>query len=342
MSPGGAYDHHSEYQMRAAQSESDLTGAIAAQIVPDEKRGSVVFADYGCAQGRVSNVLLRVALERLRAAHPDFPVCVYHNDLLSNDWAGLLTRLRDEDSYLRLAGGPITPLVSATSFYQPVTPRHIVDLGISFAAVQWLAAPGPAGSGSALYFDQLEGAARNEMAAQAHADWTRFLDLRARELAPGGRMVIDVMCVPDGGVAAGHDLWRAVRATCIDLAAEGLLDRDRLDDYVIPVYERSVEEARQPFDKEIGQRLQLDDFDVRAVPNPITDRYRSDGDAAAFARDFVGFFRAWSEPSIRFGLGLNDITVAELYRRVEARIHAEVDAFSFEVHTMIAVISRHD
>jgi hypothetical protein len=342
MAHGGFYDHHSEYQMRGALSHAELVRAAADRIAPDAARVAVVMADYGCAQGRVSNALIRVALERLRGAHPEVPVFVYHNDLLTNDWPALIEHLRAEDSYLRIEGGPITPLLSAVSFYEPVTPPRIVDLGLSFAAVQWLSGPGPAGCGTALYFDQLEGAPRHAMAAKAHADWTRFLDLRADELAPGGRLVLDMMGVPEDGRAAGHDLWRHMRLICAGLSDEGRIDPDRLDRYVLPVYERSLDEVRRPFEEAVGRRLRLEDVALRAVGNPMADRFREDGDASAFARDFTAFVRAWSEPSLTEALGPTGATVDELYRRLESQLRHDARDFVFEVHAITAVIERRD
>lgn len=342
MEGGGAYDRHNEYQERGALAHADLIAAAAGEIVPDLARGSVVLVDYGCAQGKVSNPLIRTAIERLRRSHRDVPVQVYHNDLLANDWAALFARLRTDESYLNVAGGPVTPLVSATSFYQPVTPRGIVDLGLSFAAIQWLSAPGPRGCGSALYFDQLEGAARARMAEQAHADWTRFLTLRTDELAPGGRLVIDMMGVSEGGRSAGHQAWQLVRAVCEELTREGRLDAARLDDYVLPVYERSAEEARRPFEEAIGTRLRLERLELVPVQDPFMQRYRSDGDAAALAEGFVGFFRAFSEPSLRDGLGLDGEAIEDLYHRLASRVEAAAAGFAFDIHALTMVISRID
>jgi SAM-dependent methyltransferase len=342
MEGGGVYDHHNEYQMRGGLLHADLIATAASEILPDDRRGSVVLVDYGCAQGRVSNPLIRTAIERLRRAYPDVPVQVYHNDLLTNDWASLFDRLRSEDSYLTVAGGPVTPLVSATSFYEPVAPRGIVDLGLSFAAIQWLSSPGPRGCGSALYFDQLEHGPRAEMARQAHADWTRFLERRADELAPGGRLVLDMMGVPDGGTAAGHQAWQLVRDICEGMQRDGLLEAARLDDYVLPVYERSADEVRRPFGEAIGARLRLEHLALVPVRSPFTERYRADGDAGALAVGFVGFFRAFSEPSLRDGLGLDDGAVEELYRRLAERIEAAAAGFVFDVHALTLVISRID
>lgn len=338
MAGGGVYDAHSDYQLRGALAADQLIGDLAADIAPRDGRG-VVLADYGCAQGRVTTALLHTALHRLRAHHPDVPVAVYHNDRLDNDWQALLERLRDPASYLHLPGGPITPLISATSFYQPVTPPGVVDLGISFAAAQWLAEPGPAGTGSALYFDQLAPAAGDAMAAQAAADWKRFLALRADELAPGGRLVVNLMCAPDGAVA-GHDLWAITREVCAALADEGRIDRARLDGYVIGVYERSVDEVRQPFGADLAARLDLLDLTVTPVPNPIAERFHRDGDAAAFASGLTGFFRAFSEPSLTEGLALDPAATKELYGRVASRVRAAADDIRFDVTaaTIVAAV----
>lgn len=339
MTGSGDYDHHSDYQLRDARSQTSLVGAAADQIVtrPDLP---VVLADYGCAQGRVSNALVKVAVRGIRQRNPDVPICVYHNDVLANDWQTLFERLRSAGSYLSEPGGPITPLVSATSFYEPVTPLGLVDLGLSFAALQWLAAPGPPGAGPALYFDQLDPAARSAMAERAEADWTRFLRLRADELVPGGRMVLDMMGVDDGGVAAGHDAWRHVRAVAEELVAEGRLDGARLDAYVFPVYERAVDDVARPFRNGLVPGLRLEHISIAESPNPMIDRYRAGGDATALARDFVGFFRAFSEPSVREGLGLDAVTSDELYRRLRDRVEGDAGDFDFLVHVITVVVAH--
>ena len=94
MASGGVYDHHSDYQMRGAMSQAELVESIAAGLAPAGDRGGLVIADYGCAQGRVTNMLIRRAVEKIRERHPDTPLSVFHNDLLSNDWATFLGHLR--------------------------------------------------------------------------------------------------------------------------------------------------------------------------------------------------------------------------------------------------------
>lgn len=339
MTGEGDYDRHSEGQQRDAAAHADLVADAARTIEPDPERDSVVIADYGCAQGRSSNTLLELAVDAVRERDLDVPITVVHNDLLANDWSTMLAYLRAPGSYLDVAGGPITPTISATSFYEPVVPAGIVDLGISFAAVQWLAEPGPAGTGSAIYFDQLQGASRAAMAAQAHEDWTRFLRLRSAELAPGGRIVLDMMGVDADGVAAGHDAWRLARSILEELVDEGRLDASRLDGYVIPVYERTIAEARRPFDEGSVDALVLEHLSMASSVVPPIEHYRESGDRASMAADLVGFFRAFSEPSLRAELDLADDAVEELYARLQERVAAEADDFAFTVNVLTMVVA---
>lgn len=337
MTGDGDYDRHSDYQMHGGMSHADLVRTAAAAIELADRQAVIV--DYGCAQGRVSNPLIAKAIDTMREAREDLHVFVCHNDIPDNDWDGLARNLRSDDSYLRTTAGPTTPIVSATSFYSPVMPARTVDLGLSFAALQWLSAPGPAGTGSALYFDQLDGRHRSTMAARAAADWKNFIALRSRELAAGGRLVLDMMGIDSSGLAAGHDAWERVRSIVEQLVDESEIEADRLDSYVFPVYERSLEEVRAPFD-EGGADLRLDHVERTAVPNPIADAYAKDGDAARFARDTVGFIRAFAEPSLRSALELTGSGVDELFGRLTTAVERDVDTFAFDVHAVSLVLSK--
>lgn len=205
--------------MRGALSDAELVTHLSGEVVPNQDRGMLVIADSGCAQGRVSTALIRLAIDRLRSHEPELPIAVYHNDVLGNDWAALFDRLRDPRSYLHSTGGPITPLVSATSFYNPVTPPGIADLGMTFAAAQWLSQSGPRGCGSALYFDQLDGATRAQMANQAHRDWTQFLDRRARELAPAGRLLVKRLKAAEANAEQLTGVLGCYRSGCRPISA---------------------------------------------------------------------------------------------------------------------------
>lgn len=315
---------------------ADAAGRAAGAPAPE----AVVLADYGCAQGRVSNALIQAAIDEVRRAHRDLPIMVIHNDLLSNDWAGLFARLAGPDAYTATPGGPITPLASATSFYEPVAPPGSVNVALSFAAIQWLSSSGPPGTGRALFFDQLDDEGRARMAEQAHEDWTRFLSSRADELAPGGVMVLDMMGRHENGAATAHDLWEIVADVCEQTVDSGLIERARRDDFVMPLYERTLSEVRHPFDDDVGTRLRLEHLAIGDAPHPATERYARDRDADALAVQMTGFLRAFSEPTLRAALALDDRALDALYGGVEERIRDRAGRFSFVVHPITAVIAR--
>lgn len=339
MTPSGDYDDNSGYQEEGARTEEQLVVDAAAAIPIEEPRPEILIADYGCAQGRVSKRLIGLAIDRIRAANTEVPITVCHNDVLENDWGTLLRSLAAPDAYPHRSGGPIRPTIAATSFFERVTRPGIVDLGLSFAAAQWLREPGPRDAGTAIYFSQLTGAAHAAMAAQAHRDWTRFLDRRADELAPTGQLVVNMMHVPDGKVAAGDQVWGYVREICEAMADDGHIDRSRLDEYVFPVWERSTEEVMRPFSEELGERLVVDRVVVAPVPDPMAAAFAKDGDAQRYADSVCGFFRAFSEPTLRVGLGLDDGSADDLYARVSERIRGDAGRFSFAVNA-ITVVSR--
>lgn len=338
MTPAGDYDRHSRYQEAGAQAAELLVVDAAAAIPLAESRPEVLIVDYGSAQGRVSNRLIGLAIDQIRAADAEIPITVCHNDVLENDWGTLLHSLTAPDAYPHRPGGPIRPTISATTFFEPVTRPGTVDLGMSFAAAQWLSRPGPRDAGTALYFDQLEGAAREAMALQAHEDWSRFLHLRADELTPSGLLVINMMHVPDGHVAAGHQLWGYVRDICEAMANDGLIEQSRLDSYVFPVWERSTAEVLRPFSEELGQRLVVDQVVATPVPDPMAEAFARDGDASRYASSVTGFFRAFSEPTLRAGLRLDDRAGRHLYASIEERIHAAAAQFRFSVNGITVVL----
>lgn len=340
MSADGVYDRHSDYQMAGGKSHLELVSSAAQRLAQDLSGESFFIADYGSAQGRTSDPLIAEATRQVRDERPDIPIFVCHNDVVTNDWKTLFDRLAQPDSYPAKTSGPIIPMTSATSFYQPVTPPGVINLGLSFAAIQWLRHHELPGSGDALYFDQLDSEMLESLSQRARSDWARFLRLRGEELAPGGMMILDMMGVDSEGAAAGSKAWAHLSSIAAGMAREGRISSELLDGYVFPVYERSMEELLEPFEDGDIHPLHVEHAELVPVPNPLAHRYDEDNDAGRFARDSVDFVRAFSEPSLRSGLALSDETADELFSELRDRIEAEPDRFAFNVHVLTAVIVR--
>src|SRR5262249_45233454 len=84
---------------------------------------------------------------------------------------------------------------------------------------------------------------------QAEEDLVRFLECRARELVPGGRLLLaspgdtEQACVCDG-------LFDVLNDACRDLVAAGRLAREAYERLAMPCYYRTVAELLAPLERE--------------------------------------------------------------------------------------------
>jgi SAM dependent carboxyl methyltransferase len=264
------------------------------------------------------------ALETLRGRHPDRPLQAIHNDLPSSDFSELFKTASGPDGYLRL-GGAVYALAAAGSFFQQVVPSGSVDLGMCSNAAHWLREQPTPAINDGMYFCEAEGRERAAIAGQATADWLAFLEARAAELRPEGRLLVQgIGSSEDGERVSASRLLRVMWRAAADLAEEGLLDRGVLGGYVFPVYCRTAAEAAAPLgDGPLGDRLELVDQRLDEVSNPYWEEYERSGDAEAYARTYTEFVRAFAESTMLAGLfepGATGVEPAELCDRYFERL----------------------
>ena len=352
MQGGGAYDDASEYQRKtAASDETRLRDAVAQVPMPD---GAFTIVDYGAAEGRNSIHSVRTVVDAVRERDPQAAVACIHNDLLTNNWNGLFTNVASSpESYLTLDPKPAA-LAAAGSFFDEVVPPRTVQLGLSFSAAHWLREQPHMDVPGGIYFCEATGAAHVALRTQATADWQRFLECRAAELAPGGRLVVG--CVgtqveADGTeLVTARELLQLMAAVADDLVQAGRLRADAVLGYVFPVYARTVAEAVAPVagpNAPLADAFTVEVAETHAVPNPYYDRFRQDGDAAQYAHDYAAFVRAFSSSAIRDGLlapGSTgegaDALVDAFYQGMEQRVAAAPETGVFKDWTLSVVLAR--
>jgi hypothetical protein len=353
MKGGGYYDDHSEYQRAtAAGSSRFISDAIAAIALPDEA-STFVLADYGSSTGRNSVASVRAALQAVRSRRATQPIAVIHNDLVTNDWNDLFANVASADGYLTTDGPAPLPLASAVSFFEPAAPSASVQFGMSFSAAHWLRTQPSVTVPEGFYFCEATGAARSALQVQAAEDWVTFLRARAADLVPGGRLLVQTVGTDTSGaisLVTAQKLMRAMRDVAGDLAARGSLTAEAVDRYLLPVYARTVDEARAPAD---GETAPLRDvFDVIVcrtdpVANPYYDQWRQDADADAYARSYCAFVRAFTESSLRENLfepgasqGQTEAVLDEYFQRLTERFAADPERDRFEDWTLTVVLAR--
>jgi hypothetical protein len=348
MVGGGYYDAHSTFQADVAASLTALLKrAVDVLRLPDD--GKVTIADYGCGEGRNSMATIGTALTLLSGRGAVKPV-ILHNDLPTNDWAGLAANLSGATSYLR-SYPEARALFAPHGFFERVTLPGSVTLGTSGSAVHWLSRQPPGiNMPRSLYRSDAPADELAKILAQAAGDWQAFLSARAEELQPGGVLLIQMLGA-DGTTgpvrvsAAG--LLRLMNECALQLVDDGDIPKDVYAAYCFPVVPRTIDEATAPLRGALGDRLEVIHCALSFVPSPYQLMLEKTGDVAAFAKSYTAFTRAFSETSLRqgvfnFGQGDSELLADRFYGMMERALIATPEAYPFDDLTLAILLRRRD
>lgn len=304
MEGHGGYNARSAVQASGAAPELPLLEQAARDATLLPGTGPVAVADYGSSQGRNSLAPIGLAVRTLRGRlAEDRAISVIHTDLPDNDFSALFDLLdRDPGSYLK-ADAAVFASAVGRSFYDQMLPAATVTLGWSAWSVQWLSrAPLPIQDQVHVAYSRDE-PVRAAFALQAAQDWHDFLRHRARELHPGGRLVVMAMAATDNGDFGYRPVMTAMYDTLCALVAEGVVQQDEAARMVIPTYGRTRDEFAAPFAPGIGAGLTLEHLEMVEGEDTIWRDYRQTGDATAFGARWAAFSRASVLPTLARGLG---------------------------------------
>ena len=270
--------------------------------------------DMGCADGGTSLEMVRQAVGAVRARWPQRPITVVYADQPRNDYNSLfhlihgLTPLPTyldefEDVYV---------LAAATSFYRPILPAGTLDLGFSATAMHWLSRK-PCDLTTHVHMVGATGTELAAFAEQGRRDWETILLGRARELAPGGRLVLVNFGKDEAGRYLGNtggvNMFDTFNALWRRFTAEGEISGEEYVAMTFPQYYKTVEEFTQPLTDTASPvyraSLRLEQCETRVVPCPFAAEFRQHGDAARFAREYIPTLRSWTESTFLAALSLN-------------------------------------
>ena len=307
MGGEGYYDSHSAIQGNAVRQQAERLRRAVRALDLDVPELNVI--DYGCGPGRNSMAAFHAVLDEVRKQRDDLPIVAVHTDQIGNDWNDLFANIQGPDGYLK-DFDDVRLVASAGSFFEPVASAGTIDLGMSFMASHWLNGAPSLSSPGTLFFADMTGAARDEIAAIADRDWARFLRRRAEEVKSGGWLVFEAMSAikdpddPSGLAAGGHRLYRAFWQVAEGMAHDGLVDPASLDVFVFPLYFRELHEIRAPLEREddLKAAFEIVELESELIPNPYVETWRRDNDTAAYAKIYTGFARGFSESAFRHGL----------------------------------------
>jgi hypothetical protein len=185
---------------------------------------------------------------------------------------------------------------------------------------------------------------RAVFAAQALADLESFLEARAAELAPGGRLLIEVFGAGDSARTC-DGIYDALNDAVLEALDAGLIDRAGYEAFYQPVYFRTLAELTRPVaatDAPLAPLFRLERAETCEVAVPFVQEFRRSGDLGAFARSYTDFFRAFTEPVLRaaFPAPDPDRLANDVFTRAERLIRAHPERYEFHYISVAALLAR--
>ncbi|KAL3510416.1 hypothetical protein ACH5RR_029817 [Cinchona calisaya] len=170
---------------------------------------------------------------------------VFFNDHISNDFNTLFTSLPPERKYFT-AGVP-------GSFYDQLFPSSSIHFAHSSYSLQWLSKVpeklldqnSPSWNKGRIHYTGASDEVVSAYASQFEKDMGIFLKARAKEIVPGGMIVLIIPGIPDevqpSELPAGI-LFSFLGKSLLDMVNEGILNEAQIDSFNLPIYSASPRE----------------------------------------------------------------------------------------------------
>jgi len=261
------------------------------------------FSDMGCADGGTSLDLWRSVTKHCRHRNAN-DIQIVYADQPRNDFnalVGILHGLTQFKSYLDEQPN-VHAIESGASFYQPILPANSLHLGFSATAMHWLRRT-PGNLSNHVHMVGADGDELRAFALQGREDWATILLHRARELKPGGRLVLVNFCRDEQGQYLGNtggvNMFDNFNANWQSFLADGVITEQEYQAMTLPQYYNTVEEFSAPLidSKSDVYRsgLRLESIETAVVPCPFAEDYKTHGNAEQFAKAYIPTIRSWNE-----------------------------------------------
>ncbi|GJN02832.1 hypothetical protein PR202_ga20219 [Eleusine coracana subsp. coracana] len=297
----------------------DLWAGTAATLPP-----SIGIADLGCSSGPNTLFLVTVAIDAVRhrcaaAGSPCPEFRVYLNDLPDNDFNAVFRQLpaflqrqpepSDQPGNVFIFGAP-------GSFYGRLFPAASLYLVCSSYSLHWLSrVPRELTTGELVNRGNIcagrtsSPAVIYAYARQFSTDLTLFLSSRAVEVVAGGWVLVSIKGrstrdMSSEGCAMNDHPNRVLN----DMAAQGLVDAEKLESYNTPVYDPCAEEMREIVDAEGSfEIVNMESYETAVA-----------GSSTLTPAGFARTMRAVHESMLARHFGPDGIDMADFVRTAEA------------------------
>jgi hypothetical protein len=347
MKGHGFYNEHSRPQQNADSLGLPLLERAVGEMTVLHGAEPAAVADFGAAQGRNSLEPMRLAVEKLRRrTRVSTPILVIHTDLPQNDFASLFALVEaSPESYLRGVEN-VFALAAGKSFYERIFPDGYLSLGWTAISVHWLSKV-PCDIPDHVYAQRAGHVVRKAYAEQASEDWRRFLGHRARELRPGGELIVVAVTTDDNGNIGGESLMDLTNDPALAMVEAGLIRPEEYTRMNMPAYHRTMEEFTEPLRSgTLTEDLILKEGVRTKFSDQLWPEYEQRGDTSAFAASYTEFMRAFTEAPLFAGLDA-DRTPAdrerlanEYFKRMRDLIEANPKRARWDWHVALLHVAK--
>jgi hypothetical protein len=233
---------------------------------------------------------------------PNRAISVFHIDQPSNDFNSLFEVLDADPNRYGVDEPEVYSAAIGKSFYEKVLPSGSVHLGWSSYAAVWLSRV-PALIPGHFISIRSTGTVHAEFERQAAQDWEAFLTLRARELRPGGQLVVVLPGIADDGSVGLEPIFDHADAALEEMVADGAITSEERSRMTLRAHPRRKRDLLAPFERTGEfQQLTVEDFAMSEVSDAAWDQYACDGDKDALTTKRTLFFRSIFVPSLACAL----------------------------------------
>jgi cyclopropane-fatty-acyl-phospholipid synthase len=161
---------------------------------------------------------------------------------------------------------------------------------------------------------------------------------------PGGKLLIEVFGAGDSARTC-DGIYDALNDAVLELLAAGAIDREGYETYYQPVYFRTIDELTALVTGP-GARLaplfRLDRAETYQVEVPFVEEFRHSGDAAAFARSYTDFFRAFTEHVLQAAFPTPDPArlADDVFTRAERLIRDHPERYELHYVSVAALMTK--
>jgi hypothetical protein len=337
MEGDGAYNKHAKLPLNGANLAIPFLEKAVNHVAVDASERPIVIADYGSSQGKNSLLPIRVAVRGLRKrVGSSRPISVFHIDQPCNDFNSLFEVLDTDPDRYTADDREVYPAAIGQSFYQPVLPPGSVHLGWSSYAAIWLSKL-PAYIPGHFIAVRSNGAVRTAFEQQAAADWKTFLALRARELRPGGRLIVVLPGLSDSGTTGLEPLFDEANMVLGEMVTEGTITSDERSRMALMNHPRRKCDLLAPFGDGDFERLTVEDFAVSDLIDSDWERYQRDRDNETLAGKRARFLRSVFAPSLASALirAANSQVCRDFADRLEQGLKRRLASQPVPMHTCV-------